>query len=130
MLFELRWALHFNDGKKSKFGQWNTSTRSIEDSPSFLNKNNLLLACIERRDLKTGEVEEVVSCKGQDFCLFKFIAVSPVSISIDLLQKPVSKLIGIKLVSRDVDIDVFIDRKNVMIRKRKESEKKINYEGF
>lgn len=130
MLYELRWVLHFNNGKNSKFGQWNTDTKSIDDSPSFLNKNNLMFACIERRDISTGEVEEVVSCKGQDFCLFKFIAVAPVSISTSLVQKPISKLIGIKLVSRDVDIDVFIDRKNVMLRKRSKEEKEINYKGF
>src|SRR3990172_4226027 len=76
----LRWRFDFSD-KPTRYGVWNSS---IEPAWS-VNKNNLVRASIEGKDMQTRETRIIAECDGWDFVNFEWVAATPIHIG--LIQK-------------------------------------------
>ena len=129
--FLLRWRFDFANNKPSKTGQWSRPATRKEDLAAMVNKDALVRACIEAKNVKTREIITIVECEGHDFINFEWINARHY-FTADLgatMIAPFHRLIGLKLVTREMKANVFLDG-TVFPERRTEAEKGIHYEGF
>jgi hypothetical protein len=126
-LYDIRWVFEYRDGTEKKIGFWTRDSQDIKTMAAFKRKEGLAKAYIERKDKRNGIIQIPVYCNGQDFCLFKWVRI--VKLSNLKNQASPGQLVGLTLVSRDLEATVYVDGK-IEINQRKEDEKKIHYECF
>ena len=124
-LYLLRWRFDFAD-RPSRMGMWSQSGTRDEDKASFVNTTGLVRACIEGKDIATREVKALAECDGHDYVVFKWNAAF---ISTGSFAAGQHVLTGLKLVTRDLELDVFPSG-DVKISARLEDEKNFNYAAF
>ncbi len=124
-LYLLRWRFDFAD-RPSKMGMWSQSGTRDEDKASFVNTTGLVRASIEGKDIATREVKVLAECDGHDYVVFKWNAAF---ISTGSFATGQHVLTGLKLVTRDFELDVFPSG-DVKILARAEDEKTIHYAAF
>lgn len=110
---------------------WSRSSNKTEEMAAFVNKDGLILASIEAKNYYTQEQFIIAECNGQDFVNFKWIAERhSVTGGTGLYSfSNWHQLVGLKLVTRDFDLNVHFDGTN-QIEQRTEEDKKFHYEGF
>lgn len=128
--YELRWRFDFAQ-KVTRCGMWSRSSNKTEEMAAFVNKDGLILASIEAKNYYTQEQFIIAECNGQDFVNFKWIAERhSVTGGTGLYSfSNWHQLVGLKLVTRDFDLNVHFDGTN-QIEQRTEEDKKFHYEGF
>ncbi|CAB4170002.1 hypothetical protein UFOVP901_26 [uncultured Caudovirales phage] len=124
-LYLLRWRFDFAD-RPSRIGMWSQSGTRDEDKASFVNTTGLVRASIEGKDVVTREVKALAECDGHDYVVFKWNAAF---ISTGSFAAGQHVLTGLKLVTRDLELDVFPSG-DVKISARLEDEKNFNYAAF
>jgi hypothetical protein len=130
--YRIRWRYDWLD-RASKCGMWSLTTKNEIDQAWNKQKENLMFASVEG---KTPEGETVTLCQvaGQDFCFFQWMAVAsaPALALVGSNRKPftpVTKLIGIKLVTRYENISVF-DTGHIFREPRSAEDQAYNYAAF
>lgn len=124
-LYLLRWRFDFAD-RPSRMGMWSQSGTRDEDKASFVNTTGLVRASIEGKDVVTRAVKVLAECDGHDYVVFKWNAAF---ISHGNFTTGQHVLTGLKLVTRDFELDVFPSG-DVKISARLEDEKNFNYAAF
>ena len=126
-IFDLRWVFEYYDGTAKKYSQWTRDTQDMRQMAAFQRREGLSKALIEMKDKRNGRTTIPVHCNGQDFCLFKWVRV----VKLANLKKQASagQLVGLTLVSRDLESTIYVDGR-VEVNKRKADELKINYECY
>ena len=119
-IYRLRWVFHYHDGKPSRRGVWNGATQKPSDMAAFVDKTNLLKACIEGEINSTGLIETLLEINGQDYatCQWEAAAVSPAFLKHNKF-KANANIIGLSMLDRKFKHTVYI---NGQTRKEKLSE--------
>lgn len=94
------------------------------------NKEGLTLAAVEAKNIETKETKIIVACDGHDFVNFEWMNVAslnPIGLKGSVI--PLTRLIGLTLVTRDSKYKVFHNG-TVEKTERSEDEKKINFATF
>ncbi len=128
--FELRWRFDFAQ-KKTKAGMWSKPAISQADMAAFVNKEGLVRACIEAKNFYTQEQFVIAECDGQDFVNFKWCAERHQVVSGTGLYSFANwhNLVGLMLVTRDVEVTIYFDGSSQVVN-RTEEDKKFHYESF
>ncbi len=134
-LFSLRWGFAYR-GRRNKYGMWDKSgtyikgLKHIDQTVAWCQtKENLTVAYIEVKNLKTREVKKIVACDGHNFVNFEWSAITPLPMPGKVEIKVAGEIYGLVLVTRDERITVLRNGK-VEVRKRTESEQTLQYSGF
>jgi hypothetical protein len=90
---------------------------------AYRNAEGLVRASIEAQSVETDEIHAVVECDGHDFCNFQWISAA------FGLSGTYVKVIGITLITRDQQCQVFVDG-TTRIENRTEQDKKFHYATF
>ena len=130
--FDLRWRFEYNDGTKPKYGIWTYASDNPKEMASFQKRENLARAIIETKCRRTGEIKTPVHCSGQDFALFKWVAGVRKGFNIQSNETNTLSpdIIGLMLVTRDIQATVYIDGREPKIEPRSEQDKNFNYKGY
>ena len=118
MRYRLRWRYDFKDGTVKR-GMWSNAGGRQEDKAWFNNKPGVIRASIEGEDLRTFEVKTLAQCDGWDFVNFQWLAaafVGNIFTSANSI-KPVSRLLGMKILTRTKIIEV-LDTGKVNVSQR------------
>lgn len=128
--FDIRWRFDFAN-KPMRAGMWSQSSKNPADMAAFVNKDGLVLASIEARNFYTQEQFLIAECEGQDFVNFKWCAERHQVVSGTGLYSFANwhNLVGLTLVTRDVELTVYFDGTSQIV-KRTEEDKKFHYECF
>lgn len=122
-LYLLRWRFDYAD-RASVFGMWNSPHISAWDK----NREGVVRASIEAKDVATREVRTVVACDGHEFRNFQWLAVAAVGPFRGSVT-PATHNIGLKLLTRDEEIAILVNGKGAR-RLLTEDEKNINFATF
>lgn len=130
-MYKLRWRFEWPD-RPAKYGMWSSPGPKGDDTTKAWcnNKEGLTLAAIEAKHVETKETKIIVACDGYDFINFEWMAaayMNPMGIRGSIT--PLTRLLGICLVTREFRFEVFHDG---ILRKteRTQEEKNINYATF
>lgn len=121
----LRWRFDFA-GKPSKIGMWN----SDHSKAWAINKDGLVRAAIEGKDIQTREILTLAACDGHDFCNFKwhgFIKHGSIGHGKTAQFRPT--LVGLILQTSDLDVMIMMNGE-AMTKQRTEYDKQFNYAGY
>lgn len=126
--FLLRWRFDFSDGK-TKYGMWNSVGPKQHGAQMAwsTNKENLISAQIEGKDIHTREVKTLVACDGHDFVNMKWF--SAFRSGVFATGRFQSNIIGMIMQTRELDVCFLIDG-NHGTKKRTEYDKNFHYAGF
>lgn len=126
----LRWRFDFGNGRPEKYGQWSRPATRNEDMAAFVNKDGIVRAAIEGKDIETREVRVLAECDGWDFVNFQWMAEARMGFGA-AAPGPLAahRLVGLKLVTREVELQVN-EAGDVHVAARSEEDKKFHYEGF
>lgn len=130
-LYKIRWRFDFAD-RSSKCGMWSQPATRDEDKACFVNTTGLVRASIEGKEYQPSGFEDKVvtlaECDGHDFVLFKWNAVF---LGGTIPGKGPGKhmLLGLKLVTRDIEVDVYPNGET-RVSQRSEEDKKFHYAAF
>lgn len=119
----LRWCYDYPQGAVS--GGWSGTGISAWDK----NKSGLLRARIEGKDLVTKEVKTLAECPGVDFRVFQWMAAAMVPSGMSGTIRPMTKLIGLKIMCRDTEIAV-LDTGEIQVRDLLEDEKRLSFATY
>lgn len=106
MILDLRWVLHYSDGRK-KIGLWSNGGDEKDKSTQAWAQSTegLACACIEARNLQNPKRHVVMaSVPGADFCCFNWMATAPLQYG---WHQP--KIVGMVLVSRTAEVVILRD---------------------
>ena len=123
----LRWRFDFL-GKPSKFGMWNAPGPTKHGAALkawATNKENLVAASIEGKDIYSREVKTLAACEGHNFVNMKWYAAIFYKTPGNYPGKP----IGMILQTRDLDVLYLIDGQYAT-KDRTAQDKEFNYAGF
>lgn len=125
----LRWRFDFAN-KPTRFGMWNSSGPSQHGAHMAwsTNKEGLVLAQIEGKDILSREVRTLVACDGHEFVNMKWYAVIKHGLQNFAGAYP-GRLIGMILQTREMDVLYLMDGRHAT-KSRTEGDKKFNYAGF
>jgi hypothetical protein len=133
-IYDVRWRLEYNDGSRPRWGQWTRSDTEPKNMASFQKTNHLARAFIEVRDKRNFKTSIPVHCAGIDFVMFKWQRAAKIATNINqqsvINQKPNSQIVGLTLVSRELEATVRVDNITPMIKKRTKEDMNFHYEGF
>lgn len=113
---------------------WSLSTKNEIDQAWNKQKEGLLWASIEGKTAD-GEIVTLAQVPGQDFCLFKWMAVASAPLRLrrkDLSQpppKPIHRLIGMEIVMRNETIKV-METGHIFREPRTVEDKRFHYAAF
>jgi hypothetical protein len=107
-------------------GMWSQCGTRDEDKASFVNTTGLVRASIEGKDIASRSVKVLAECDGHDYVVFKWNAAF---ISYGNFANGHHVLTGLKLVTRDIELDVYPSG-DVKILARADDEKTIHYATF
>lgn len=124
MLYLLRW--HFDYvGNLPKYGQWSRAASRQEDMAYCQNKEGLVRASVEGKNVVTREVVTLAECDGHDFVNFQWMAEFRAKSD----GSGTYHHVGLKLVTRENWVEVYT-RGQVKIVPRTEEDKKFHYATF
>ena len=127
--YDLRWRFDFCDGR-IKYGKWSSPGETNAVKACYNNGEGLLRACIEGKNVfDPSDVRPLVDCDGHSFVNFKWNAAAFVPGNFKGTVQPRTVLFGLKLVTRDHEIDVFATGE-VQAKTRSEEDKKFHYATF
>jgi hypothetical protein len=128
--FELRWRFEFAN-KPTRAGMWSQPAKMQSDMAAFVNKDGLISASIEAKNFYTQEQFIIAECSGQDFVNFKWVAERHQVVAGPGLYSFANwhNLVGLSLVTRDVELTVYFDGNNLILN-RTEEDKNFHYECF
>ena len=115
----LRWRFDFAD-KPTRYGIWNNP----QGKAWAVNKDGLIMASIEGKDIMTREVKTLVACDGHEFVNFKWHAIVK-GMGGRLPARP----IGMILQTREMDVLMLMNGDHAT-KQRTEYDKNFNYAGF
>ena len=124
-MYLLRWRFDFSD-KPAKYGMWSQTATRDEDKASFVNTTGLVRASVEGKDITTREVKVLAECDGHDYVLFKWNAAF---ISHGSFSAGRQVLTGLKLMTRDLELDVFPSGE-VKVEARPQEDLNYHYAAF
>lgn len=107
-MFWIRWRFEYPN--KTVAGIWNNPGENGNNQAWNQNKEGLVKAMIERKDLTTGEIKVVAECSGQDYRNLQWVGavkLNPFTVGAPQTHKPV--LCGLKLHARDAVTEVYGD---------------------
>jgi len=123
-MYLLRWRFDYLD-RPTKYGQWSRAATLETDMAYFQNKEGLVRASVEGKDILTREIKTLAECDGWDYVNFQWMA--------ELRMRSdgygTSQHVGLKLVTRDFWIEVYA-RGNVLRVPRTEEDKNYHYATF
>jgi len=125
-LYLLRWRFDFA-GKPCRYGMWSLPATREQDMASRVNTENLVAASIEGKDVQTRAVKTLVECDGHDFVVFEWNAAYVGGIN--PAKGGLQMTVGLKLVTRDLEINVYPSG-DVQVVRRSDDHKKINFAAF
>lgn len=113
MKYLLRWRFHWFD-RPSKFGMWSHpgEQKDLATKAWYHNKEGLILAVIEGKDVVTREVKVLVECPGQDYRNFQWVALAsvvPGALAGGGSVTPLTRIGGLKVQTRNEEITVMDD---------------------
>lgn len=132
MLFDLRWRFEYTDGTAPSIGIWNRPAGNKEDLDMyacFQKNRNIRVAMIEGRDVLSREYKVLFEVAGQDFCLFKWVAMASAPALFKGVARPRHMLCGLQMVSRYEAWTIFPDGQ-VWRKMRSADDLKINYAAY
>lgn len=127
-LWLLRWRLDFAN-RPTKVGHWGRPEVQQSGMAAFQMKEGLVRACIEGKHIRTKEVKIFSECDGWDYNVFKWIACAFVQGMVRGEVTPYTRAVGLKLVTRNKEIEVY-DTGDVLVLPRTEEDKKFHYATF
>jgi hypothetical protein len=123
-MFLLRWRFDYAD-RPSKTGQWSRAATIETDMAYYQNKEGIVRASIEGKDVITREIKTLAECDGWDYVNFQWM---------DVVRGRSDGLctrqhIGLKLITRDFWVEVYAKG---LIKKipRTEEDKNYHYATF
>lgn len=131
-IFDLRWRLEYNDGTPAKYGPWTRDAYRQEEMATFQKRENLARALVEMKDKRNGYSQTAVHCSGQDFVNFKWVRGGSYPYG-KSGGRPVilySQIIGMVLVTRELEATVYVDGREPEIKFRSDEDKNYHYAGF
>jgi hypothetical protein len=127
--YDIRWRFDFAN-RPSKYGKWSSPGNSPELKAHLQMREGLVRACVEGKNRNDpSDVRALAQCDGHDFVNFKWMALASMPGNFRGTVKPVHRLQGMQLVTREFNYFVFPDG-SVKKKPRLEGEKKINYAIF
>lgn len=128
--YDLRWCFDFVS-KPSRYGRWSAPAANQSEMAAFVNKEGLVCARIEARNFYTNEVHTIAECDGWEFVNFKWNAERHKMMSSSNLPSLANfhNLTGLKLVCRDIEVDVYFSGESE-VTARTEEDKKFHYACF
>ena len=103
--YMVRWRYDFAD-KPTRYGYWSRPGVGVEGSAWCANGPGLIRAAVEGKDANGGAIRTLHEVDGHDFCNFQWMAAALYGVGGGDQVCP-SKLLGMKLVSRDFEYWVF-----------------------
>ena len=127
--YDLRWRFDFAQ-KRSVYGPWSAPAFRESEKAELVNKEGLIRASIEARDYYTHEMLIIAECPGPDFVIFKWNAARHKTDVVTFTSfASFHNLIGLKLVTRELEVDVFFDGDSI-VKQRTEADKQFHYASF
>ena len=127
--FLLRWRYDFSDGKVIA-GMWSNPGKNQANQAWFHNKEGMIRASIEAKDLATSLISTVAECKGEDFRNFQWMAAAKVKpLGIGGEYSPQSTILGLRLLTRNNAVEAFVNGTG-NTRPLTEGEKKIEFATY
>lgn len=129
-MFWIRWR--FDYPNKTVCGIWNNSgdEKTGANQAWNQNKEGLVRAVIERKDIRTDEIKAVAICPGQEYRNMQWVgAVSLNPFAVGKAQTHKPRLCGLRLLARDTAIEVYGDG-SIKQRPLTDSEKNINFATY
>ncbi len=106
--YALRWRLEYQGGVRSRVGLWMDPGHLPEHQAWRQCKEGVTRALIEGRSVLTGEVRVMAECAGENFCLFKWLAIHALEMSPSgRIGAGRSRIYGLRIVTRDEHADVY-----------------------
>jgi len=127
-MHDMRWRFDYAN-RPSKWGKWSSPGKTPEVMAYTQNKEGVIRACIEIRDVTTQEIKPLVECDGWDFVNFQWIAIAMTPGNFMGEVRPVHALVGLKLITRDNEFAAFANGR-VMTKIRTEKQKEMNFATF
>ena len=106
---------------------WSLPAKNQQDMAAFSNKEGLVRASIEGKNFLTRNIRTLAECDGHDFNNFQWMA--EFRSQGMFATTGVHQLLGLKLVTRDLYMEVYSSGE-VKILQRPEEDKKFHYETF
>ena len=123
--FSLRWRFDFALSP-SIYSCWDYSAPGFE-AWRYGQKEGLIRASIEGKNLLTREVMVLAECTNDDFCLFQWNAIAGATLGHQ--GKLQSYNVGLTMVMRRENVTILIDG-SAQVTARSEAEQKAHYETF
>jgi len=126
--YTLRWRFDFRD-RASVYGMWGNPGKHAGNQAWAQNKEGLVRASVEAKDLATSTIMTLAQCDGHDYRNFQWVAIARVNPGFKGETTPRPQLIGMKLLTTDKEITVYA---NGVVKERPlpESEKKTNFATY
>ena len=116
--------------KPSWSSMWNDSGPNNCDKACFQNKDGLIRAAIEAKDIVTRQIVILAECDGTDFCNFQWEAIAlGGSIFNSKAHSAYGHNIGLSMITRKEKVKVFMNG-DVKIEIRNEKDKLINFVSY
>jgi hypothetical protein len=125
----LRWRFEFSGGKPTKVGGWSRSGETKELQAWSVNKEGLIAACIEGKNIHTRETKMLAACDGHEFVNFEWVAGAVSSPFIKSAMKLKSQILGLAMVTRKYRAVIQVDG-GVRVTELKEEAGKFNLASF
>jgi hypothetical protein len=126
--YDLRWRFDYAN-RLPAYGKWSSPGNSPELQAWRQNREGLVRASVEGQDVATQVIKTLAECDGWDFVNFQWMAVAMSPASLVGVAQPVHALVGLKVVTREVELCVHANGE-VERRVRPEAEKKMNFATF
>lgn len=128
-VYMLRWAFEYSN-RPRKAGMWGMATKNPVDSAWAQPKDGLIYALIEGKDIKTRLTHRLVECPGADFRTFQWVATAALpGMGLKGAVTLRSKLVGLKILSRDICLEVHSDGK-LLKRALTDGERSIQFAAY
>lgn len=123
----LRWRYDYPNG--SKMGMWSNPGDRKANQAWCQNKEGLVRASIEGKDLVTKEIKTLAECDGHEFRVFQWMAAAKIPVGLRGSVKPASQLVGMKILTSEKEIAIF-DTGQKAERNLPEGDKKLNFKTY
>ena len=125
MFYLLRWRFDYLD-RPTKYGQWSRPATLVSDMAYAQHKEGIVRASVEGKDVETREVRILAECDGWDFVNFQWMAEFRAGSD----GYGSHRHVGLKLVTRENWIEVYVRGGIVKVVPRTEEDKNFQYAIF
>ena len=108
---------------------WGNPGRSRANQAWTQNREGLVRASIEGKDLVTKEIVTLAQCDGHNFRTFQYIAVARAPALITGTIQPMTQLVGMKILTTDYEL-IVLDTGETGKAKLKDSERNLNFATY